>query len=150
MQDLLDQEREERMLIETTEYMKTRIMELETQVNDLRNKNEFYSNRAIGLDRQLTTIKEELQIFITENYSGNEEMMTALAECAGVETEKIVNFVVEVRFEGTATVPFYMDVETAREMIEGEIQFSGEYVGSGIDEVYLDETDVVFSDFVGE
>lgn len=136
------------MLIETPEYMKTRIADLETEVNDLRNKNEFYSNRALGLDRQLTTIKEELKIFIADNYSGNEEMMTALAECSGVETERIVNFVVEVRFEGTATVPFYMDVETAREMIEGEIQFNAEYIGSGIDDVYLDETDAVFSDFV--
>ena len=127
----------------TKEYYDILFKKAET----FRNENVRLTNRVQSLMLDANRIETSLTAFIRENYEGNEELMNELITLFELDMTKNINFVVEVRFEGTAAIPFYMDVDAAQEAIEGNFRFSAEYQGMELDEVYVDEVDCVFSDF---
>ena len=127
----------------TKEYYDILFKKAET----FRNENVRLTNRVQSLMLDANRIETSLTAFIRENYEGNERLMNELVTLFELDMTKNINFVVEVRFEGTAAIPFYMDVDAAQEAIEGNFRFSAEYQGMELDEVYVDEVDCVFSDF---
>ena len=127
----------------TKEYYDILFKKAET----FRNENVRLTNRVQSLMLDANRIETSITAFIRENYEGNEELMNELITLFELDMTKNINFVVEVRFEGTAAIPFYMDVDAAQEAIEGNFRFSAEYQGMELDEVYVDEVDCVFSDF---
>ena len=117
------------------------------EAETFRTENAKLTNRVQSLMLDAKNSENTLATFIRDNYANYQGLMTELAEIMEIELTKSVSFNVNVTFEGSATVPFYMDEDAAREAIEGNFRFSAEYQGSDLDEVYVDEVDSVFSDF---
>ena len=117
------------------------------EAETFRTENVKLTNRVQTLMLDAKNSENTLATFIRDNYANYQGLITELAEIMEIELTKSVSFNVTVNFEGSATVPFYMDEDEAREAIEGNFRFSAEYQGNDLDEVYVDEVDSVFSDF---
>ena len=117
------------------------------EAETFRTENERLTNRVQSLMLDAKNLENSLAVFVRDNYEDNKELVTELATIAELDMTKNVNFVIDVRFEGTASIPFYMDAIAAQDLIEGSIRCSAEYVGNDLDEVYVDEIDCVFSGF---
>ena len=117
------------------------------EVETFRAENVRLTNRVQSLTMDAKNSENTLATFIRDNYASYQGLMTELAEIMEIELTKSVSFNVNVTFEGSATVPFYMNADAVQEAIEGNFQFSAEYQGMELDEVYVDEVDSVFSGF---